>query len=67
MVAELNAEKLTDNEISGEDALELLHRNAEIDSWIATLRAELKKVSEFNRKIEINMKIKKLEKGRISL
>ena len=61
-VAVFNAEKLTNKEISGEDARELLRRNAEIDSQIAALRAELKKATEFNRKMEINMKIKKLEK-----
>lgn len=63
-VAVFNAEKLTDKEISGEDARKLLRRNAEIDSQIAALRAELKKATEFNRKMEINMKIKKLEKER---
>ena len=63
-VAVFNAEKLTDKEISGEDARELLRRNAEIDSQIAALRAELKKATEFNKKMEINMKIKKLEKER---
>lgn len=67
MVAEINAEKLTDKEISGEDARELLRRNAEIDSQIAALHAELKKATEFNKKMEINMKIKKLEKERIIL
>lgn len=61
-VAVFNAEKLTDKEISGEEARELLRRNAEIDIQIAALRAELKKATEFNRKMEINMKIKKLEK-----
>ncbi len=63
-VAVFNAEKLTDKEISGDDARELLRRNAEIDSQIAALRAELKKATEFNKKMEINMKIKKLEKER---
>lgn len=65
-VAVFNAEKLTDKEINGEDARELLRRNAEIDSQIAALRAELKKATEFNRKMEINLKIKKLEKARIT-
>lgn len=61
-VAVFNAEKLTDKEISGEEARELLSRNAEIYSQIAVLRAEMKKATEFNRKMEINMRIKKLEK-----
>ena len=61
-IAVFNASKLTDKEINGEDARELLRRNAEIDNQIAALRAELKKATEFNRKMEINMKIKKLEK-----
>lgn len=63
-VAVFNAEKLTDKEISGEDARKLLRRNAEIDGQIAALRAELKKATEFNKKMEINMKIKKIEKER---
>lgn len=63
-VAVFNAEKLTNEEISGEEARELLRRNAEIDNQIAALRAELKKATEFNKKMEINMKIKKLEKER---
>lgn len=60
-VAVFNAEKLTKEEISGEEARELLRRNAEIDNQITALRAELKKATEFNKKMEINMKIKKLE------
>lgn len=63
-VAVFNAEKLTDEEISGEEARELLRRNAEIDNQITALRAELKKATEFNKKMEINMKIKKLEKSK---
>ena len=66
-IAVFNVSKLTDKEINGEDARELLRRNAEIDNQIAALRAELKKATEFNRKMEINLKIKKLEKGRIIL
>lgn len=64
-IAVFNVIKLTDKEINGEDARKLLRRNAEIDSQIAALRAELKKATEFNRKMEINMKIKKLEKERL--
>ena len=60
-IAVFNVSKLTDKEINGEDARKLLRSNAEIDSQIAVLRAELKKATEFNRKMEINMKIKKLE------
>lgn len=63
-VAVFNAEKLTDEEVSGQEARELLRRNAEIDNQITALRAELKKATEFNKKMEINMKIKKLEKER---
>lgn len=61
-IAVFNAEKLTNKEISSDEARELLRSNAEIDSQIAALRAELKKATEFNKKMEINMKIKKLEK-----
>lgn len=64
-IAVFNVIKLTDKEINGEDARKLLRSNAEIDSQIAVLRAKLKKATEFNRKMEINMKIKQLEKARI--
>lgn len=64
-IAVFNVSKLTDKEINGEDARKLLRSNAEIDSQIAVLRAELKKATEFNKKMEINMKIKKLEKERL--
>lgn len=64
-IAVFNAEKLTDEEIGGEEARELLRRNAEIDNQIAALRAELKKATEFNKKMGINMKIKKLEKQKL--
>lgn len=63
-IAVFNAKKLTDKEISGNDARKLLRRNAEIDCQIAALRAELKKATEFNKKMEINLKIKKLEKDK---
>lgn len=63
-IAVFNVSKLTDKEINGEDARKLLRSNAEIDSQIAVLRTKLKKATEFNRKMEINMKIKKLEKER---
>lgn len=62
VIAVLNAQKLTDKELSGEEARELLRKNAEIDSRIAALRAELKKATEFSKRMEINMEIKKLEK-----
>lgn len=51
-----NCENLT-----GEQARELLAKRQATEAKIAALRAELKKETQFNRKVEINMEIKRLE------
>jgi len=60
-----NAISITQDDITPEQARELLRRNAEIENQLALLRAKLKKATEFNRKMEINMEIKWLEKERL--
>jgi hypothetical protein len=51
-------------ELTGDEARRLLVTVEEIDSQIAKLRAELKKEAQFNRKMELNIKAKKLEQQR---
>ena len=48
----------------GEQARELLARRQATEAKIAALRAELKRETQFNRKVEINMEIKRLERER---
>lgn len=50
------------DELTGEEARQLLARRELLEKEIAALRAELKKETQFSRKVELNMRIKKLEK-----
>lgn len=54
-------------DISGQEAKQLLEQVAVIDNQIASIRASLKKETQFNRKMELNIKIKKLEKQKKEL
>ena len=47
----------------GDEARALLAQRQATEAKIAALRAELKKETQFNRKVELNMEIKRLEKG----
>lgn len=46
--------------VTGEEARELLAQQEQLEKEIAELRAELKKETQFSRKVELNMKIKSL-------
>lgn len=48
--------------VTGEDARRLLAEQEQRETKIAALRAELKKETQFNRRVEINMEIKRLER-----
>lgn len=48
-------------EMTAQQAKERLNQLDEIDAKIADLRAQMKKETQFNRRVEINMEIKKLE------
>lgn len=50
--------------ISGEQARAITAKIAELDAQIAKLRTRLRSETQFNRTIELNMEIKKLEKVR---
>lgn len=52
----------TDDNITGAEARELSAQIEDIEQEITSLRAKLKKESQFNRKMELNIEIKKLEK-----
>jgi len=54
----------TDINITGVEARELSAKIEEIEGQITSLRAKLKKESQFNRKMELNIEIKNLEKER---
>ncbi len=48
-------------EMTAQQAKEQLNKLDRIDAQIADLRAQMKKETQFNRRVEINMEIKKLE------
>ena len=50
-------------ELTGEEARQLLAQREQVEKEIAALRAELKKETQFGRKVELNMRIKKLEEN----
>lgn len=53
--------------LTGEQARELMARIESLDTQIASLRSKLKKETQFNRKMELNMEIKRLEAARKEL
>ena len=54
----------TDAEMTGEEAREITARMADLDNKIAALKAEMKKETQFNRRVELNMQIKNLEENK---
>lgn len=48
-------------DISGEEARQLTSQIDELEQKLASLRASLKKESQFNRKMELNIRIKQIE------
>lgn len=59
----LNAKKVSAAEdLTGEQARDLTASIEIIDSELVILRGKLKKETQFNRKMELNIEIKKLEK-----
>jgi len=58
--AHLNGTYTLDNALSREERIALLNRVRQSQQQLAELRAALKNESQFNRKVELNMQIKKL-------
>jgi len=63
----LSAIMPTDGTITGAEARELSARIEEIERRIATLRSGLKKETQFNRRMELNIEIKRLEQSKNKL
>ena len=63
----LSAIMTTDDRITGEEARELSAQIEDIEQKITSLRARLKKESQFNRRMELNIEIKKLEQNKNKL
>ena len=57
----------TDDNITGVEARELSAQIEDIEQEITSLRAKLKKESQFNRKMELNIEIKRLEQNKNKL
>ena len=57
----------TDDNITGVEARELSAQIENIEQEITSLRANLKKESQFNRKMELNIEIKRLEQNKNKL
>ena len=57
----------TDDNITGAEARELSAQIEDIEQEITSLRAKLKKVTQFNRKMELNMEIKRLGQNKNKL
>lgn len=65
-----NAGQLTGEsraDITGEEARMLLAAVEDIDRQIAGIRAELKKETQFSRKMELSMQVKKLEQRKLQM
>lgn len=56
-----------DDTITGAEARELLAKIEDIERKIASLRSKLKKETQFNRKMELNIEIKRLEQSKNKL
>lgn len=63
----LSAIMPTDDNITGADARELSAQIENIEQEITSLRARLKKESQFNRRMELNIEIKRLEQNKNKL
>lgn len=63
----LSAIMTTDDNITGAEARELSAQIEDIEQRIINLRSKLKKETQFNRKMELNIEIKRLEQNKNKL
>lgn len=63
----LSAIMSTDDTITGAEARELSAKIKDIEQKIANLRTKLKKETQFNRRMELNIEIKRLEQSKNKL
>jgi len=66
-IYKLSAIMTTNDNITGAEARELSTKIEDIEQEITSLRSKLKKESQFNRKMELNIKIKRLEDNKNKL
>ncbi|NLC67340.1 MAG: DUF4391 domain-containing protein, partial [Clostridiaceae bacterium] len=57
----------TDDNITGTEARELSAKIEDIEQKIISLRSKLKKETQFNRKMELNIEIKRLKQNKNKL
>lgn len=57
-----NARDIVTEDVSGAEARQLVAKREQIQKQITSLKAQMKKETQFNKKVELNIEIKKLEK-----
>ena len=57
-----NARDIVTENVTGAEARQLVAKREQIQKQIASLKAQMKKETQFNKKVELNIEIKKLEK-----
>lgn len=57
-----NARDIITEDVTGAEARQFLAKREQIQKQITSLKAQMKKETQFNRKVELNIEIKKLEK-----
>ena len=57
-----NARDIVTENVTGAEARMLIAKREQIQKQITSLKAQMKKETQFNRKVELNIEIKKLEK-----
>lgn len=57
-----NARDIVTEDVTGAEARQLIAKREQIQKQITSLKAQMKKETQFNRKVELNIEIKKLEK-----
>ena len=62
VISRFNVKVYSLKDLSGEEARRLLKKETEKEMKLAKLRAQLKKEPQFNKRVEISMQIRKVEK-----
>ena len=57
-----NARDIVTEDVTGAEARQLIAKREQIQKQITSLKAQMKKETQFNRKVELNIEIKKLDR-----
>ena len=57
-----NARDIVTEDVTGAEARQLVAKREQIQKQITSLKVQMKKETQFNRKVQLNIEIKKLEK-----